>query len=281
MKLLRYGDVGSEIPGLLDSEDQIRSLVGVVPDLAGDVLSDESLEKIRKLDFGKLPLVEPNVRLGPCVAGTSKVIGIGLNYADHAAETGAEIPTEPVIFMKATTSISGPNDHIEIPRGSEKTDWEVELGVVIGKKAKYVSEQDALSHVAGYCVVNDVSERAFQLERCGLWDKGKSCDTFSPLGPWLVTRDEIGDPQDLRLWLEVDGHRYQNGSTSTMVFGVQTLVSYVSQFMTLLPGDVITTGTPPGVGMGQNPKVFLKPGQTVRLGITGLGEQEQQTVAAK
>lgn len=281
MKLLRYGDVGSEIPGLLDSEDQIRSLVGVVPDLAGNVLSDESLEKIRKLDFGKLPLVEPNVRLGPCVAGTSKVIGIGLNYADHAAETGAEIPTEPVIFMKATTSISGPNDHIEIPRGSEKTDWEVELGVVIGKKAKYVSEQDALSHVAGYCVVNDVSERAFQLERCGLWDKGKSCDTFSPLGPWLVTRDEIGDPQDLRLWLEVDGHRYQNGSTSTMVFGVQTLVSYVSQFMTLLPGDVITTGTPPGVGMGQNPKVFLNPGQTVRLGITGLGEQEQQTVAAK
>ncbi len=281
MKLLRFGDTGFELPGLLDSDGQIRSLAGIIPDLAGDALSDESLDKIRQLEVVNLPVVEQGVRLGPCVAGTSKVIGIGLNYADHAAETGAEVPAEPVIFMKATTSITGPRDNIEIPRGSEKTDWEVELGVVIGKRAKYISEQDSLSHVAGYCVVNDVSERSFQLERCGLWDKGKGCDTFSPLGPWLVTRDEISDPQNLGLWLEVDGHRYQNGSTSTMVFGVKTLVSYISQFMTLMPGDVISTGTPPGVGMGQKPKVFLKPGQIVRLSVEGLGEQEQRTVAAE
>lgn len=281
MKLLRFGDTGCELPGLLDSDGQIRSLAGIIPDLAGDALSDESLEKIRQLDVAQLPVVEQGVRLGPCVAGTSKVIGIGLNYADHAAETGAEVPTEPVIFMKATTSITGPRDNIEIPRGSEKTDWEVELGVLIGKRAKYIPEQDSLSHVAGYCVVNDVSERSFQLEHCGLWDKGKGCDTFSPLGPWLVTRDEIRDPQNLGLWLEVDGHRYQNGSTRTMVFGVKTLVSYISQFMTLMPGDVISTGTPPGVGMGQKPKVFLKPGQIVRLSVEGLGEQEQRAVAAE
>ena len=236
MKLLRYGESGHELPGVLDSSDQIRSLKGIVSDLARDTLSDESIQKIRQLDLSALPLVDGGVRLGPCVAGTSKIIGIGLNYADHAAETGAKVPTEPVIFMKATTSISGPNDPIEIPRGSEKTDWEVELGVVIGKRAKYVSEQDALSHVAGYCVVNDVSERSFQKDRCGTWDKGKGCDTFAPLGPWLVTRDEVPDPQNLRLWLEVDGHRYQNGSTSTMIFGVKTLVSYVSQFMTLRAG---------------------------------------------
>ncbi len=281
MKLLRYGEPGCELPGVLDNKGQIRSLSEVIPDLAGESLSDESMEKIRRLDLSTLPEVEAGVRLGPCVAGTSKVIGIGLNYADHAAETGAEVPKEPVIFMKATSSITGPNDNIEIPRGSEKTDWEVELGVVIGKRAKYVTEQDSFSHIAGYCVVNDVSERAFQLERCGLWDKGKGCDTFSPLGPWLVTRDEVADPQNLSLWLEVNGHRYQDGHTRTMVYGVAHLISYISQFMTLMPGDVISTGTPPGVGMGQKPQVFLRPGQTVRLGIEGLGEQEQQTVAAK
>ena len=281
MKLLRYGKRGSEQPGTLDHEGKIRSLVGIVPDIAGESLSAESLARLRQIDVSALPLVDSNVRLGPCVSGTSKIIGIGLNYADHAAETGAQIPTEPVIFMKATTAISGPNDEIEIPRGSTKTDWEVELGVVIGKRAKYVDEAESLDYVAGYCVVNDVSERAFQKDRCGTWDKGKGCDTFAPLGPWLVTWDEIPDPQQLKLWLEVDGQRYQDGSTSTMIFGVQHLVSYISQFMTLLPGDVITTGTPPGVGMGQKPMVFLKPGQTVRLGVTGLGEQQQRTVAAK
>jgi 2-keto-4-pentenoate hydratase/2-oxohepta-3-ene-1,7-dioic acid hydratase in catechol pathway len=281
MKLLRFGDPRHEQPGILDQQDNIRSLVGVVPDIRGETLGDESLAELRKLDLSGLPLVDKDVRLGPCVAGTSKIIGIGLNYADHASETGAQIPTEPVIFMKATTAISGPNDDIEIPRGSTKTDWEVELGVVIGKRAKYVDEADALDCVAGYCVVNDVSERAFQKDRCGTWDKGKGCDTFAPLGPWLVTRDEVVDPQKLRLWLEVDGQRYQDGSTSTMIFGVKTLVSYISQFMSLVPGDVITTGTPPGVGMGQKPMVFLKPGQTVRLGVTGLGEQQQRTVAAR
>ena len=280
MKLLRYGKPGNERPGVLDSDGQIRALEGIITDLAGDALSERSLQKLREMDLSALPPVDSGVRLAPCIAGTSKIIGIGLNYADHAAETGAKVPTEPVLFMKATTSISGPNDPIEIPRGSEKTDWEVELGVIIGKRAKYVSEQDALSHIAGYCVVNDVSERSFQKDRCGTWDKGKGCDTFAPLGPWLVTRDEVPDPQNLRLWLEVDDHRYQDGSTSTMIFGVKTLVSYVSQFMTLVPGDIITTGTPPGVGMGQQPNVFLRPGQTVRLGVEGLGEQHQQTIAA-
>ena len=281
MKLLRYGKPGNERPGVLDSDGQIRALEGIITDLAGDALSERSLQKLREMDLSALPPVDSGVRLGPCIAGTSKIIGIGLNYADHAAETGAKVPTEPVLFMKATTSISGPNDPIEIPRGSEKTDWEVELGVIIGKRAKYVSEQDALSHIAGYCVVNDVSERSFQKDRCGTWDKGKGCDTFAPLGPWLVTRDEVPDPQNLRLWLEVDDHRYQDGSTSTMIFGVKTLVSYVSQFMTLVPGDIITPGTPPGVGMGQQPNVFLRPGQTVRLGVEGLGEQHQQTIAAE
>ncbi len=281
MKLLRYGEPGREQPGILDGEDRIRSLVGLITDISGEFLADDTLAKLRQLDLNTLPMVDGNVRLGPCVAGTSKIIGIGLNYADHAAETGAQIPTEPVIFMKATTAISGPNDDVEIPRGSTKTDWEVELGVVIGKRAKYVTEENALDHVAGYCVVNDVSERSFQKDRCGTWDKGKGCDTFAPLGPWLVTRDEISDPQQLDLWLEVDGQRYQNGSTSTMIFGVKTLVSYISQFMSLLPGDVITTGTPPGVGMGMEPMLFLKPGQTMRLGVTGLGEQRQRTVAAE
>lgn len=281
MKLLRFGERGLEKPGMLDSSGAIRSLENHIDDLAGDALSEESLRKLQKLDVNTLPVVNQGVRLGPCVAGTSKVIGIGLNYADHAAETGAQIPTEPVIFMKATTAISGPYDDVEIPRGSTKTDWEVELGVVIGKHAKYVSEDAALDYVAGYCVVNDVSERSFQKDRCGTWDKGKGCDTFAPLGPWLVTKDEIPDPQQLDLWLEVDGHRYQNGSTSTMIFGVKTLVSYISQFMSLRPGDVITTGTPPGVGMGQKPMVFLQPGQTMRLGVQGLGEQQQRAVAAK
>jgi 2-keto-4-pentenoate hydratase/2-oxohepta-3-ene-1,7-dioic acid hydratase in catechol pathway len=281
MKLLRFGERGLEKPGILDSAGAIRSLEGHLDDLAGNALSEESLAKLRSLDAGTLPLVNQGVRLGPCVARTSKVIGIGLNYADHAAETGAQIPTEPVIFMKATTAISGPYDNVEIPRGSTKTDWEVELGVVIGKYAKYVTEETALDYVAGYCVVNDVSERSFQKDRCGTWDKGKGCDTFAPLGPWLVTKDEIPDPQQLDLWLEVDGHRYQNGSTSTMIFGVKTLVSYISQFMSLRPGDIITTGTPPGVGMGQKPMVFLQPGQTMRLGVQGLGEQQQRAVAAK
>ena len=281
MKLLRYGKPGQEQPGILDGKGQIRSLDGSIRDIAGEFLSDEALAKLRQLDLNALPIVDGNVRLGPCVAGISKIIGIGLNYADHAAETGAQLPTEPVIFMKATTAISGPHDNVEIPRGSTKTDWEVELGVVIGQRAKYVTEEEALGYVAGYCVVNDVSERSFQKDRCGTWDKGKGCDTFAPLGPWLVTRDEIPDPQQLDLWLEVDGLRYQNGSTSTMIFGVKTLVSYISQFMSLVPGDVITTGTPPGVGMGQKPMVFLKPGQTMRLGVTGLGEQQQRTVAAE
>lgn len=280
MKLLRYGLPGQELPGILDANGNIRSLAGILPDISGAVLAEESLNQLRKLDLTTLPLIDDRTRLGPCVAGTSKIIGIGLNYADHAAETGASIPTEPVIFMKATTAICGPNDNIEIPRGSTKTDWEVELGVVIGKVAKYVSEDEALEHVAGYCVVNDVSERAFQKDRCGTWDKGKGCDTFAPIGPWLVTWDEVADPQLLNLWTEVDGHRYQDGSTSTMIFKVITLVSYISHFMTLLPGDIIATGTPPGVGMGQKPMVFLKPGQTVRLGVSGLGEQLHTTVAA-
>lgn len=281
MKLLRYGPSGAERPGLLDGEGKVRSLVGVIADVAGAALADDSLDRIRQLDASALPRVEEGVRLGPCVAGTSKMIGVGLNYADHAAETGATVPSEPVIFMKATTAIMGPNDNIEIPRGSTHTDWEVELGVIIGLRAKYVTEEEALNHVAGFCVVNDVSEREYQKDRCGTWDKGKGCDTFGPIGPWLVTRDEVPDPQNLKLWLEVDGHRFQNGSTSTMVFRVTTLVSYISQFMTLLPGDIICTGTPPGVGMGQRPPVFLKPGQTIRLSVEGLGMQELRTVAAK
>jgi 2-keto-4-pentenoate hydratase/2-oxohepta-3-ene-1,7-dioic acid hydratase in catechol pathway len=281
MKLLRYGERGHERPGILDHIGIIRSLEGVVPDISGEMLASDALYDLRKLDLTTLPIVDQGVRLGPCVIGTSKIIGVGLNYADHAAETNSPLPTEPVLFMKATTAICGPNDNVEIPRGSTKTDWEVELGVVIGKRAKYVEESEAIDYVAGYCVVNDVSERAFQKDRCGTWDKGKGCDTFAPIGPWLVTWDEIPDPQQLKLWLEVDGHRYQDGSTSTMIFGVKHLVSYISHFMTLLPGDIITTGTPPGVGMGQKPMVFLKPGQTMRLGVTGLGEQKQLAVPAE
>jgi 2-keto-4-pentenoate hydratase/2-oxohepta-3-ene-1,7-dioic acid hydratase in catechol pathway len=278
MKLLRYGPPGHEKPGLLDDDGNLRDLSGHVADIAGDVLLPDSLARLKALDSASLPRVEGNPRLGACVGGTGKFICIGLNYSDHAAETGATVPPEPIIFMKATSAITGPNDTIEIPRDSLKTDWEVELGVVIGKAAKYVSERDAMDHVAGYCVINDVSERAFQAERQGQWTKGKSADTFGPTGPWLVTPDEVPHPQSLPLWLEVNGHRYQNGSTSTMVYGVRYLVAYLSQFMSLQPGDIISTGTPPGVGLGQKPPVYLKPGDVVTLGIEGLGQQRQTVV---
>jgi ureidoglycolate lyase/2,4-diketo-3-deoxy-L-fuconate hydrolase len=282
VKLLRYGEPGRERPGVLDRDGRIRSLAGVIDDLRGDALSPEGLARVRSLDLERLPRVPEPVRFGPCVAGTSKIVCIGLNYSDHAAETGQSVPAEPVVFLKATSAISGPNDEVEIPRGGEKVDWEVELGVVVGSRAKYVDEAAALEHVAGYCVVDDLSERAFQMERCGQWDKGKGCDTFGPIGPYLVTRDEVRDPQDLRLWLEVDGRRFQDGSTRTMVFGVAFLVSYLSRFMTLLPGDVISTGTPPGVGLGQKPEpIYLRAGQTIRLGIEGLGEQRQRVVAPR
>jgi ureidoglycolate lyase len=275
MKLLRYGPRGQEKPGLLDRDGKIRDLSGAIPDIAGEVLSDAGLERLRGLSPSSLPLVEANPRIGPCVGQVGKLVCIGLNYSDHAAESGLTVPPEPVVFMKATSCICGPNDGIEIPRGAEKTDWEVELGLVIGKEAKYVEESEALDHVAGYCIVNDVSERSFQVERSGQWTKGKSADTFGPIGPWLVTRDEVPDPQSLGMWLEVDGQRFQDGSTRTMVFGAAFLISYLSQFMSLQPGDVIATGTPPGVGMGRKPPVFLRPGNRVRLGIDGLGEQEQ------
>jgi ureidoglycolate lyase/2,4-diketo-3-deoxy-L-fuconate hydrolase len=280
MKLLRYGPAGKELPGILDSAGHIRSLVNVVEDVAGESLSPAAFDQIRELNLESLPIVAPPVRIGPCVGRVGKFIAIGLNYSEHAAETNAKIPDEPVVFMKATSCISGPYDDVVIPRGSKKTDWEVELGVIIGTKTKYVNEADALAHVAGYCVVHDVSEREFQIERGGTWDKGKGCDTFGPIGPWLVTTDEVPDPQNLALWLEVDGQRHQNGSTRTMIFPVKKLVSYLSQFMTLYPGDIITTGTPAGVGMGQKPSpIYLRPGQTVRLGVQGLGEQQQRTVA--
>ncbi len=279
MKLLRYGPAGQEKPGLLDKDGNIRDLSGHVADIAGAAILPEGLDRLRGIDPASLPLVSGSPRLGPCVAGTGKFICIGLNYSDHAAETGATVPPEPIIFMKATSAIVGPNDAIEIPRNSTKTDWEVELGVVIGKTAKYVSEAEAMEHVAGYCLINDVSEREFQAERQGQWTKGKSCDTFGPIGPWLVTRDEIADPQNLAMRLEVNGHRYQDGSTATMVYGVAYLVSYLSQFMSLQPGDVISTGTPPGVGLGQKPNVFLKAGDVVTLSIDGLGEQRQDVVA--
>lgn len=280
MKLVRFGEVNAEAPGVLDADGNIRDLSGVVGDVAGDTLSAECLAKIAALDLSSLPVVQGNPRIGACVGNVGKFVCIGLNYSDHAAEAGMQVPKEPVIFMKATSAICGPNDGIEIPRGSEKTDWEVELGVVIGKHAKYVSEEDALDYVAGYCVVNDVSERDFQLHRSGQWTKGKSADTFGPIGPWLVTRDEVADPQNLSVYLEVNGHRYQNGSTKTMVFGVAQVISHLSQFMSLQPGDVISTGTPPGVGMGQKPAVYLKPGDKMELGIEGLGVQKQVTYAA-
>ncbi len=281
MKLLRFGPQGQEKPGLLDASGTIRNLSGIVDDIAGSVLSDASLARLREIDPSTLPAVTGQPRIGPCVGRVGKFVCIGLNYADHAAESGLPVPTEPVVFNKWTSAICGPNDDVEIPRGSVKTDWEVELGVVIGKPAKYIDEAHALDYVAGYCVINDVSEREWQIERGGQWDKGKGFDTFGPLGPWLVTRDEVPDPQALDLWLEVDGHRYQNGNTRTMVFGVAQLVAYLSRCMSLQPGDVISTGTPPGVGLGIKPNpIYLKPGQTMRLGIAGLGEQAQRTVAA-
>jgi 2-keto-4-pentenoate hydratase/2-oxohepta-3-ene-1,7-dioic acid hydratase in catechol pathway len=257
----------------------LRDLSGVVSDIARAILKPESLEKLRKVNLKDLPLVAGSPRIAACVGEVGKFICIGLNYSDHAAESGMAVPAEPVVFMKATSAICGPYDDVIIPRGSEKTDWEVELGVVIGKEARYVTEQEALSYVAGYCVVNDVSERAFQLEGTGQWVKGKSADTFGPIGPWLVTTEEVPDPQALGLWLEVDGHRYQNGSTATMVFGVAYLISYLSRFMSLQPGDIISTGTPPGVGLGQKPPVYLRPGNVMRLGIDGLGEQSQTVVS--
>jgi 2,4-diketo-3-deoxy-L-fuconate hydrolase len=278
MKLLRVGNVGEERPAMMDAEGGLRDLAAVVGDIRGAVLVPESLAELRKIDPKKLPPVSGTPRIGACVGGVGKFICIGLNYSDHAAESGMAVPAEPVVFMKATSAICGPYDDVMIPRGSEKTDWEVELGVVVGKEARYVTEREALSYVAGYCVVNDVSERAFQLEGTGQWVKGKSADTFGPIGPWLVTADEVGDPQKLGLWLEVDGHRYQNGSTATMVFGVAYLVSYLSRFMSLQPGDIISTGTPPGVGLGQKPPVYLRPGNVIRLGVEGLGEQRQTVV---
>lgn len=280
MKLLRFGPSGQEKPGLLDANGKIRDLSSLIKDVAGESLSDSALAQIAQVDPESLPEIPEGTRLGPCVGQVGKFICIGLNYSDHAAETGAEVPPEPVVFNKWTSAICGPNDDVEIPRNSQKTDWEVELGVVIGKGGRYIDEADAMNHVAGYCVINDVSEREFQLERSGSWDKGKGCDTFGPLGPWLVTRDEIADPQSLDMWLEVDGKRYQDGNSRTMVYQIPYLVAYLSRFMSLQPGDVISTGTPPGVGAGQKPQVFLKSGQTMRLGIEGLGEQCQRTKQA-
>jgi ureidoglycolate lyase len=280
MKLLRYGPMGQEKPGILDADGKLRDLTGKVDDIAGETLSPAGLAKLKALDPASLPLVPGNPRIGPCVGRVGKFIAVGLNYSDHAAETGAKVPEEPILFMKATSSIVGPNDTVIIPRKSVKTDWEVELAIVIGTRANYVDEADALKHVAGYCIVNDVSEREFQAERGGQWTKGKSADTFGPMGPWLVTPDEIADVQSLDMFLDVSGLRRQTGTTRTMIFGVRFLVHYISQFMTLHPGDVITTGTPPGVGLGIKPTpVFLKPGDDMHLGIQGLGEQRQKVVA--
>ena len=279
MKLVRYGPIGSERPGLIDSDGSIRDLSGHVADIGGAALAPDSLTRLAALDPNALPLVSGSPRIGPCVGAIGKFLCIGLNYSDHAAETGATVPPEPILFMKPTSAISGPDDEVQLPRGSRKSDWEVELGIVIGSKAKYVSEAEALDHIAGYCVVNDLSEREYQLERHGTWDKGKCCDTFGPVGPWLVTPDEVGDPCALPLWLEVNGHRFQDGSTATMVYRPAFLVSYLSQLMTLHPGDLISTGTPPGVGMGQKPPIFLKDGDRMRLGVEKLGEQNQNVAA--
>ncbi|OLI24264.1 fumarylacetoacetate hydrolase family protein [Xanthomonas oryzae] len=279
MKLVRIGAEGHERPGLIDSEGRIRDLSGVIDDVAGQHITNAGLEKLRVLDVATLPLIEGDVRYGAAVGRIGKFICVGLNYADHAAESGMEVPKMPILFMKASTAVCGPNDTVIIPRGSVKSDWEVELGVVIGDVARDVSVDEALNHVAGYAVINDLSEREFQLEHGGQWVKGKSADTFGPIGPWLVTRDEIADPQNLSMWLEVNGHRYQNGSTRTMVFGVAELVSHISRYMTLMPGDVISTGTPPGVGLGQKPPVYLKPGDVMELEIEGLGRQRQPVVA--
>jgi 2-keto-4-pentenoate hydratase/2-oxohepta-3-ene-1,7-dioic acid hydratase in catechol pathway len=281
MKLVRYGKPGNEKPGLIDAQGLLRDLSKVIKDIGPEQLGDAALARLQRLNPDKLPLVKGKPRLGSPVQGVGKFIAIGLNYADHAAESGMPIPAEPIVFMKATSCIQGGNDPVMLPKGSVKTDWEVELGVVIGTRARYVTQKDALKHVAGYCTINDLSERAFQLERGGTWDKGKGCDTFGPIGPWLVTRDEVPNPQKLGLWLAVNGQRVQTGNTRTMIFGVAKIVSYLSQFMTLMPGDVITTGTPPGVGMGMKPPVFLKAGDVVTLGIDGLGEQCQTVVPFK
>jgi len=281
MKLVRYGNPGKEKPGLIDADGKLRDLSAVVKDIGPEQLSDAALAKLRKLVTDKLPLVKGSPRMGCPVAGVGKLVAIGLNFSDHAAETGAAIPKEPIVFMKATTCIQGPDDAVMLPRGSVKMDWEVELGVVIGTRARYVSQKAALEHVAGYCTINDVSEREYQTERGPQWDKGKGCDTFGPIGPWLVTRDEIAKVQNLAMWLDLNGQRKQTGSTKTMVFGVAKLVSYVSEFMTLMPGDVITTGTPPGVGAGHKPPLYLKKGDVMTLGIAGLGEQRQIVVAFK
>ncbi len=281
MKLVRFGKPGKEKPGLIDAEGRLRDLSGVIRDVGPDQLGDAALARLGKLRTQNLPLVRGSPRLGSPVGGVGKFIAIGLNYADHAAESGLPIPKEPIVFMKATTCIQGPNDPVMLPKGSEKTDWEVELGVVIGTRARYVSQKDALSFVAGYCTINDISEREFQIERGGTWDKGKGCDTFGPIGPWLVTRDEVPNPQKLDMQLDLNGKRMQTGSTRTMIFGVAKLVSYVSQFMTLMPGDVITTGTPPGVGLGMKPPLYLKKGDVMVLGIEGLGQQQQLVVPFK
>jgi 2,4-diketo-3-deoxy-L-fuconate hydrolase len=281
MKLVRYGNPGKEKPGLIDAQGKLRDLSAVIKDIGPDLLGDAALAKLQKLIPDKLPAVKGSPRIGCPVASVGKFIAIGLNYADHAAESGLPIPAEPIVFMKATSCIQGPNDPVMLPKGSKKSDWEVELGVVIGTKARYVSQKDALGFVAGYCTINDLSEREFQIERGGTWDKGKGCDTFGPIGPWLVTRDEVANPQKLGMWLDVNGKRAQTGSTKTMIFSVAKIVSYVSQFMTLMPGDVITTGTPPGVGMGMKPPVFLKKGDVITLGIEGLGEQRQTVLPFK
>lgn len=278
MKLLRYGPIGKEKPGILDSMGKIRDLSKIIPELDGAAISPKGLEKLRKLKIDKLPLVKGSPRIGSCIANPQKFIAIGLNYSDHAAESGLQVPPEPVVFTKQVSCLSGPNDTVTIPPKSKKSDWEVELGVIIGTRAKNIKKQDALKHVAGYCTINDLSEREFQVERSGQWTKGKSYDTFGPVGPWLVTTDEIKNPQNLHLWLELNGKRVQDGSTSTMVYGVAHIVAYLSQFFTLMPGDIITTGTPPGVGMGMKPQRFLKPGDRMRIGIDGLGVQEQVVV---
>lgn len=284
MKLVRYGLPGQEKPGALDAQGRVRDLSGQIADVAGAALLPDNLSRLRALELESLPLVagtaQQDLRLGACVGSVGKFVCVGLNYSDHAAESGMQVPPEPIVFNKWTSAICGPDDAVEIPRDSVKTDWEVELGVVIGQGGRYIDEAEAMSHVAGYCVINDLSEREFQIERSGTWDKGKGCDTFGPIGPWLVTVDEIADPQALAMWLEVDGKRYQNGSTSTMVYGVKYLIAYLSRFMSLQPGDVISTGTPPGVGMGQKPPVYLRAGQTMRLGIEGLGTQTQKTIQA-
>jgi 2-keto-4-pentenoate hydratase/2-oxohepta-3-ene-1,7-dioic acid hydratase in catechol pathway len=280
MKLLRYGDIGNEKPGILDNEGKIRDLSSHIPDINGDTISENSLNKIASINISSLPIIPDSTRLGSCVGNSGKFLCIGLNYSDHAAESGLPVPSEPILFAKATSAIVGPNDNVEIPRNSSETDWEVELGIIIGKKAKYIDENNAQDYIAGYCVINDVSERAFQIKREGQWTKGKSCDTFGPTGPYLVTKDEVSDVQNLTMFLDVNGKRMQDGSTNTMIFSVNHIVYYLSQFMSLHPGDIIATGTPPGVGMGMKPSLYLKSGDVMKLGIEGLGEQSQTCVLA-